>query len=118
MKVSFLEAGQIVTTHGVRGEVKVLPWADGPEFLTKFKRVRISGTEYAVESCRMQKTCNLLKLKGVDSVEAGQALRGKTVEVYRDEAPKGLVFAAELMGMKVLCKGQEIGEVTDVLDYP
>ena len=29
----FLEAGQIVATHGVRGELKVLPWADGPEFL-------------------------------------------------------------------------------------
>ena len=33
MKLQYLEAGQIVTTHGVRGEVKVLPWADGPDFL-------------------------------------------------------------------------------------
>ena len=31
MKLQFIEAGEIVTTHGVRGEVKVLPWLDSPE---------------------------------------------------------------------------------------
>ena len=61
MKLQFLEAGQIVTTHGVRGEMKVLPWADGPDFLLDFNRVRIEGKEYKVESCRIQKSCNLLK---------------------------------------------------------
>ena len=41
MKVEFLEAGQIVTTHGIKGDIKVLPWSDGPDFLLDFKRVRI-----------------------------------------------------------------------------
>ena len=99
MKLQFLEAGEIVTTHGVRGEMKVLPWADGPDFLCDFNRVRIDGTEYKVESCRIQKTCNLLKVQGVDTVEAAQTLRGKTVEVYREDAPKDLIFVAELIGM-------------------
>ena len=118
MKLQYLEAGQIVTTHGVRGEVKVLPWADGPDFLCDFQRVRISGREYRVESCRIQKTCNLLKLAGVDTMEAAQALHGKTVEVYREDAPKDLIFVAELIGFRVLCDGQQIGKLTDVLDYP
>ena len=118
MKIEFLEAGEIVTTHGVRGEVKVLPWSDGPEFLLDFKRVRIGGADYAVESCRIQKTCNLLKLKGVDTVEAGQALRGMTVEVYRVDAPKELIFVAELIGLSVYCDGALLGTITDVLDYP
>ncbi len=118
MKLQFIEAGQIVTTHGVRGEVKVLPWGDSPEFLKGFHRVRIGGNEYKVESCRSQKSCNLLKLKGVDSMEAGEALRGKTVEVYRQDADPELIFAAELMGMRVMCGDQELGEITDVLDYP
>ena len=118
MKLEFLEAGEIVSTHGVRGEMKVLPWADGPDFLCEFDRVRIAGKDYQVESCRVQKTCNLLKIEGVDTMEAAQAMRGKTVEIYRCDAPKGLIFAAELMGMTVLCEGQEIGKITDVLDYP
>ena len=29
-KQAFLEAGQIVGTHGVRGEVRVQPWCDSP----------------------------------------------------------------------------------------
>ena len=118
MKLQFLEAGEIVTTHGVRGEMKVLPWADGPDFLIDFKRVCIGGMEYKVESCRIQKTCNLLKVQGVDTVEAAQTLRGKTVEVYREDAPKDLIFVAELIGMSVMADGTQIGKITDVLDYP
>ena len=118
MKLQFLEAGEIVTTHGVRGEMKVLPWADGPDFMLEFKRVRIEGTDYKVESCRVQKTCNLLKLQGIDTMEAAQAMHGKVVQVYREDAPKGLIFAAELMDMDVYADGAAIGKIVDVLDYP
>ena len=118
MKLQFLEAGEVVTTHGVRGEMKVLPWADGPDFLVDYKRVRIDGTEYKVESCRVQKTCNLLKVRGIDSMEDAQAMRGKLVEVYREDAPVDLIFVAELIGVSVFADGQEIGKIVDVLDYP
>ena len=118
MKLQFIEAGEIVTTHGVKGEMKVLPWVDSPEFLCEFSRVRIGGTDYKVVSCRIQKTCNLLKLAGVDTMEAAQALRGKTVEVYRADTDPDLIFAAELLGVKVFCDGAELGEIADVLDYP
>lgn len=118
MRLEFLEAGQIVTTHGVRGEMKVLPWADGPEFLVEFNRIFIDGVEYKVESCRIQKSCNLLKLSGVDTMEAAQAMRGKTVHVSRDDTDPDIIFAAELIGVSVLSDGQQIGVITDVLDYP
>ena len=118
MKLDFLEAGEIVTTHGVRGEMKVLPWADGPEFLTEFKRVRIGGIEYKVESCRVQKSCNLLKLRGVDTMEAAQAMRTMTVEIYREDAPADMIFVAELIGVDVYADGEKIGQIADVLDYP
>ena len=118
MRLNFLEAGEIVTTHGVRGEMKVLPWADGPDFLCDFSRVRIGGKEYKVESCRVQKTCNLLKIEGIDTVEQAQTLRGKTVEIYREDAPSELIFAAELIGMEVFADDDKVGQITDVLDYP
>ena len=118
MKLQFLDAGEIVSTHGVRGEMKILPWSDGPDFLLDYKRVRIADRDYTVESCRIQKTCNLLKVGGVDTVEDAQALRGKTVQIYREDAPKDLIFAAELIGVAVYCDGQQIGKVVDVLDYP
>ena len=118
MKLQYLEAGEIVTTHGVRGEMKILPWSDGPEFLLDFDRVLIDDKEYAVDSCRIQKTCNLLKLEGIDTVEDAQALRGKTVKVYREDAPADMIFVAELIGVRVFADGQEIGQIADVLDYP
>ena len=118
MKLQFIEAGEIVTTHGVRGEVKVLPWLDSPEDLVDFDRVRIGDKEYAVESCRVQKTCNLVKLAGVDTMEDAQALRGKKVLLYREDIDEDVIFAAELVGVKVFCDSELIGSITDVLDYP
>ena len=118
MKLQFVEAGEIVTTHGVKGEMKVLPWVDGPEILCEFDRCRIGGVEYTIESCRIQKTCNLLKVKGIDTMEVAQAMRGKTVELYREDIDDEVIFAAELIGVEVFCEGRQIGKIADVLDYP
>ena len=118
MKLQYIQAGEIVSTHGVRGEMKVLPWSDGPDFLIGFSRVRIDGKDYKVSSCRVQKTCNLLMLAGIDTIEQAQQLRGKTVEIYREDAPEGLIFAAELIGMSVICGDTALGSISDVLDYP
>ena len=118
MKLQFVEAGEIVSTHGVRGEVKVLPWLDCPEMLCEFDRCRIEGKEYKIEQCRVQKTCNLVKLNGIDTMEAAQLMRGKTVELYRDDIDDEVIFAAELIGVEVFCEGEQIGKIVDVLDYP
>ena len=118
MKLQFIEAGEIVTTHGIKGEVKVLPWLDSPEDLCDFDRCRIDGKEFAIEQCRVQKTCNLVKLAGIDTMEAAQAMRGKKIELYREDIDDEVIFAAELIGVEVFCEGEKIGKITDVLDYP
>jgi len=118
MKLQFIQAGEIVSTHGVRGEMKILPWGDSPEFLLDYKRVRIDSKDYKVNSCRIQKTCNLMVLEGIDNIDQAQLLRGRVVEIYRCDAPKEIIFAAELEGVRVFSQEQEIGVLTDVLDYP
>ena len=118
MKLEFVKAGEIVTTHGVKGEVKVLPWLDSPEDLCDFDRCRIADKDFAIELCRVQKTCNLVKLQGIDTVEAAQLLRGKTVELFREDIDEDVIFAAELVGMEVFAEGEKIGKITEVLDYP
>ena len=118
MKLQFIEAGEIVTTHGIKGEVKVLPWLDSPEDLCDFDRCRIDGKEFEIEQCRVQKTCNLVKLSGIDTMEAAQAMRGKTIELYREDINDEVIFAAELIGMEVFCDGEMIGKIKEVLDYP
>ena len=118
MKLKFVEAGEIVSTHGIKGEVKVLCWLDDPEMLCEFDRVRISGKEYNIQQCRVQKSCNLVKLEGIDTMDDAQAMRGKVLELYRDDIDDEVIFAAELIGMKVICQGETIGKITEVLDYP
>ena len=118
MKLPYIEAGEIVTTHGVRGEVKVLSWLDSPEMLCEFDRCRVDGREYAMDAVRVQKTCNLVKLRGVDTMEDAQKLRGKTMELYREDISDELIFAAELVDVEVFADGACIGKIKEVLDYP
>ena len=118
MKLQYVEAGEIVNTHGVRGEVKVLCWLDDPEMLCEFDRCRIDGKEFTMDQVRVQKTCNLVKLKGIDTMEAAQLMRGKTLELYREDIDDEVIFAAELVGVEVFCEGESIGKIKEVLDYP
>ena len=118
MRLPFIEAGEIVNTHGVRGEIKMLPWLDSPEDMRGFTRCRIGGKDYAITACRVQNTCDLLRLEGVDTMEAAQALRGKTVTLYREDMDENVIFAGDLIGMEVFSQAERIGELTQVLDYP
>ena len=96
MKQQYLPAGKIVSTHGLRGDVKILPWADSPEFLLDFDTVYLAGKPYTVEDARVQKTCVLMKLAGVDSVEAAARLRDVVVEIDRDDAELAVALESEL----------------------
>jgi len=142
MNETYLETGKIVSTHGIKGEVKVLPWADAPEFLTRFKNFYLVGaangrqpeakgspvcgrpmaapTSLTVESARVQKTCVLLKFKGIDTVEDAQKLREQVLCIARDDPhiPAGTVFHADLIGMPVHANGVEIGKIKEILSMP
>ncbi len=120
MKNQFLEAGEIVNTHGIRGEVKIMPWCDGPEFLKAFHTFYIEGTPYQVEFSRIHKTMLLCKLKGVDDVSQAQTFKNKVVKIDRNSAPvaKDRVFIADLIGLPVYAEGQEIGTLKDVYIGP
>lgn len=118
---TLLEAGKIVASHGIHGEVKILPWADGPEFLLDFEELFIDGRAYAVEAARVHKTCVLAKLRGIDTPEAVLPLRGRKVCIDRSRAqlPEGRVFIADLLGCRVLDETRgELGTVVDVLCLP
>lgn len=120
MNEHLLPTGQIVNTHGLKGHVKVMPWADDPADLLDFDRFFLDGKEYAVEYAAQQKTMVLLKLAGVDDVDTAAKLRGKELCICRDdvELEDGVVFIADLIGLPVLADGVEIGKITEVLTPP
>ena len=86
---TYLEAGQFVTTHGVLGELKLYPWADGPEFIACLPRLYISpqgGAPLELERVRAHKGMCIVKLRGVDGMDAARAYIGKTAYFARADA--------------------------------
>ena len=122
MKSQFLETGQIVNTHGVKGEVKVVPWADSPEYLKQFHTFYLGDKPLKTLSVRVDKTNVLIRFEGVDTVEEAMKLKGKTLSVARSDAklPQGRYFLADLMGLPVLdaATGDRLGSVEDILTPP
>ena len=121
MKQHFIEAGEIVNTHGIKGEVSIVPWTDSAEFLKRFKALYIDGARAEIESSRVHKTQLLCKFKGVDNVNDAMRLKGKTAFFDRDDArlPKGGYFLCDIMGARVVTDtGEDIGVLEDILEYP
>ena len=122
MKQRFLEAGQIVNTHGIRGEVKIVPWCDSPEFLCGFDTLYIDEAPIRLRAARPHKGNVLAALEGVDTVEGAMALKGKTVHIDRADVtlPEGRHFLADLIGLRVVDadSGAELGVLTEVLTPP
>ena len=117
----YLEAGKIVNTHGVKGEVKIEPWTDSAEFLKGFKNLYIDGAARRVVSARPHNGFLIAQLEGVDDINAAMVLKNKTVSIDRDEArlPKGTFFLQDLIGASVVDEsGEELGKLTDVLEMP
>ncbi len=122
MKKRYLEAGKIVNTHGVRGELKIQPWADGPEFLKGFRKLYVDGKPFEVISAKVHKGCVIAAFAGIDSIDSANLLRNKIVFIDREDAklPKGAYFLQDLMGLTVIDDdtGKTVGELTDIMDMP
>ena len=116
----YLEIGKIVSVHGLKGDVKVEPWCNEPEFICDFDRLysKDGKKEYEIERSRVQKNMVIMKLKGVDSVEDGQALRNKILFMNRDDIKleDGYYFFQDLIGLTVVdADSQEVyGKIKDV----
>ena len=122
MKIDSIEVGQIVNTHGVRGELKVQPWCDEAEQFLSFKTLYLDGQPVQPKSIRIHKGSVLLTLPGVDDMDAALHLKNKVLSVRRDalKLEEGRYLNAELLGLSVLdaATGNAIGAIRDVLIYP
>ena len=45
-------------------------------------------------------------------------MRGKIVELYREDISDDVIFGAELIGVDVYAQDTLLGKIEDVLDYP
>lgn len=119
-KKRYLEAGQIVGTHGVQGEVRVQPWCDSPELFSTLKTLYWDeeGTRPVRVKSRPHKRIALSKLDGVDTVQEASVLRGRVLYLSRDDLhlEEGRYFICDLIGLHVVDAdtGEDYGKLTEV----
>ena len=120
MMKQYLETGKITGTHGLRGEVRVQPWADSPEFLAEFDELYLDKGAKKIEitSARVHKNMLIMKIKGVDTIDDADRLRNKVLYMNRDdvELEEGAYFIQDLIGLDVIDDdtGERLGRVDDV----
>lgn len=118
-----LQVGIITSTHGIRGEVKVLPTTDDPQRFKKCKSVLLdTGKEHMelkIESVKMFKQFVILKFHGFDSINDIEMHKGKKLYVTRENAvrlKKDEYFIADLIDCTVIDEEDRIiGTLTDVM---
>jgi len=121
MRKEYLEAGQIVNTHGIKGEVKILPLCDSPEILCEFDRFFMGNLhkEIFVKSSRVHKNVVIAKIDGINTPEEAAKLRNTVLYMHRDdlELPEDTYFIDDLIGMTVkdADTGFVYGNIVDVL---
>jgi 16S rRNA processing protein RimM len=122
MRQTYLEIGKIVGTHGLRGEMRMLPSCDSPAFAVGFDFLYLDPCgkqKIAVRNARVHKNMCLLTLLGIDTIEQAEAMRGKVLWFCRADAdlPEEQWFIAELIGCEVLDAADHhisYGKIADV----
>ncbi len=118
MQNTKLTIATVLKPQGIRGEIKVKPLTDCAEDLKAFNKIVIDGVEYAVLSVRVQGGFAYLGLKGIADRNAAELIRGKDVEVRREDAPElpeGRYYIVDLIGCEVATEeGERLGKVSDV----
>ena len=120
-KSDLIEAGRIVNTHGIRGEVRIESWMDSPEALKRFHTLYIDGAPVRVLASRVHKGALIALLEGIADVNAAMALKNREVFIARADAklPEGAFFLTDILGARVVTDaGEELGILRDVLDLP
>ena len=121
-KNGLIEAGRIVSTHGVQGEVKIEVWLDSPKFFRSFRRFYTAGgRELKMLSSRTHKGFVIAKLEGVEDVNGAMALKNTVLSIRREDAalPEGTFFLQDILGARVVDEeGNAVGILEDVMETP
>lgn len=112
--------GKIVTTHGIKGEVKVRPETDFNRFEIG-KKVFVDQETLTIKSVRKQNELFILQFNELTSLTAVEHLKQK--DMYTNEEPSNLsddeFHLPKLIGLDVFTETHQVfGKVLDIVDVP
>jgi len=122
MKNDLIEAGKIVNTHGIHGDLRIQPWADSPDFLTGFEYFYVNDKPVKVLSAKVHKGCVIATLENVENIDDAIKMKNKIIKIKKDDIllEEGKFFVADLIGLKATdsITNEELGIITDILTLP
>lgn len=119
MAKELIDVAQVVNTHGLRGEIKIYPRTDYPEFFEEISGVYLDDhTYFKITGVKYHKNTVILKLKGINTVEEAENLRSKVLYVPKsvfDDLPEGTYLIADIIGLEVYELDVSLGKITDCI---
>lgn len=115
--MELIEIGQIVGTHGIRGEIKLMPWTDDIYDLLDLEKFYYrDGTSLFVEQSRVHKNMLIIKFCEIKDMNEAELQRGKTLYTEKTPLPEGRYYIQDLIGLDAVSEGKIIGKLTDVFN--
>ncbi len=122
--MDLLEVGKIVNTHGLRGEVKIVPWTDYPELFEEIEYVYVKKreeyTRLDIAGIKYQKGNIIVRFPQIKDINEAEKYKNQIIYAEREmlgELPEGVYYIADLIGLDVVKEdGEKVGTVADVIN--
>ena len=117
--LKFITIGRILTTWGVKGKLKVKLETDFPQRFTPGSKVYINRQPMTIDSAEWHGDKLVFKLNTIDSIEDARKLRGKAIEIHRNQVhplPEGQYYHFQLIDLEVwTTQGELLGSITEII---
>jgi 16S rRNA processing protein RimM len=116
---SLFEIGQVIGTHGLKGELKIKLFYQDLN-IKNIKKVFLNKKAFFIDSFRVHKNNLLLKLKEITDINDAELFRNQTVAVAeKPNLEENFYFNEELLTKKVFDQNNNnIGIVTSIIQTP
>ena len=115
----YFKVGQIVNTHGIKGEVKVMAFTDDVNNFKRYKKILVGDTWKDIIGVKFQKDRVILKLEGIDTMNDAETYKQKYLYVLREEEPElpeDTFYVSDLIGCTVYdTNDKNLGDIADVI---
>ncbi|GGH59359.1 ribosome maturation factor RimM [Paenibacillus silvae] len=121
----FMNVGKIVNTHGIRGELKIMPLTDFPEvrFAKNAEMFLFTSDDrpvpVTVESARLHKNMYIVRLKEYGNINEVEKFKGGMAKVSKEnlaDLEEGEYYFHQIVGCSVITEeGETLGTITEIL---
>ncbi len=115
--MELIEIGKIVSTHGIKGEVKLAPWTDDLYDILELDELYLDdGKTLNIEKARVHKNTVIIKFSEIKDMNEAETMRGKTLYTEKVPLPEGRYYIKDLIGLTAVTEGKAFGILTDVFN--